>query len=73
MRRALRVAQECSRKTYAESPSNARGYGNSGGIQTIFDDLSLPLRGHSRTLAHADPLALVLLGVSSLTVADPNR
>jgi hypothetical protein len=32
MRRALRVAQECSRKTYAESASNARGYDNSGGI-----------------------------------------
>jgi hypothetical protein len=44
VRRALRVVQECSRKPYAESASNARAYGNSGGIQTIFDDLSLTLR-----------------------------
>jgi hypothetical protein len=57
VRRALRVAQECSRKTYAESASNARGYGNSGRIQTIFDDLSLPLRGLSRTLTQASMIS----------------
>jgi hypothetical protein len=45
VRRALRVAQECSGKTYAESASNARPNGNSGGIETIFDDLSLALKG----------------------------
>jgi len=31
---ALRVAQECSRKTYAELGRNDRRYGNSGWIQT---------------------------------------
>ena len=46
MPRALRVAQECSRKTYAEPGRDDRRYGNSGRIQTIFDDLSLP-PGHS--------------------------
>ena len=44
MLRALRVAQEYSRKTYAESGRDGRTYGYSRGIQTIFDDLSLPPR-----------------------------
>jgi hypothetical protein len=45
VRRVLRVAQECGRKTHAESASNGSGYGNSGGIQTIFDDLSSTAQG----------------------------
>jgi hypothetical protein len=39
---SLRVAQECSRKTYAKSGRDDCAYGNSGGIQTIFGQGSSP-------------------------------
>jgi hypothetical protein len=49
--RALRVAQECSGKTYAESGRDDRSDDNSREIKTIFDDLSLPPGLHSRTVS----------------------